>query len=434
MKKISIALIGLGTVGRGVVKVLKKRRLQLTKQLGIDISLDVICEKTALGRKDCELVKGCTVSKDALAVARQKNVDILIELIGGIHPAKKIIIEALKNGKHVVTANKALLAEQGDEIFLAAQKARRELRFEASVAGGVPIIKALREGFVANQIDEIYGILNGTSNYILTSMEDRGYSFSSALKEAQEKGYAERNPGLDIDGVDAAHKISLLALLAFNKRMPFDTVYREGIRSITLGDILYARELGAVIKLLAVAKRQGNKIDVRVHPTLIPIEHPLSSVRGAFNAVFVKGDLVGETLFFGQGAGEKPTASAVVSDVVDLAKEIAGGLTEVPKVGLGKKASLRELKNISDIETKYYIRFQAIDQPGVLAQIAKILGAHAISISSVLQQERNKAKSVPVIMITHEATEKNIKRALKQIEKLNVIKGQSVAIRMERLS
>ena len=427
MRKVNIGIIGFGTVGSGVAKVISGRASLLRERLGVNIVLKWVCDKDLKNRRAVRLPKG-VFTTDVNKVINDPDVDIVVELIGGIHPAKEIIFAALKNGKDVVTANKALLADQGASIFRFAKANGRKVYFEASVGGGIPVIKALREGLAANKISAIFGIINGTSNYVLSRMDKTGCDFKDALKEAQRLGYAERNPSLDINGGDSAHKLAILASIAFNRDVTYKDIYVEGISRISHSDIEYARELNSRIKLLAIAKLSGDNLELRVHPTLISMDHPLAGVDGVFNAVYILGDLVGEELFYGKGAGSLPAASAVISDIVDLAKCVDIFAAESAVFGRGKR-----IKNISDISSKFYIRFSCIDRPGVFAKIADILGKNNISIASVIQKERRREKTVPVIILTHEAPEASVRKALKNIDALSNVKGKSVSIRMEQL-
>lgn len=436
MKTINIGLIGFGTIGSGVVKVLTERRDSLKHMSGVDINLKYVCDKNLSASRGIKVKKGL-LTKDADTVLNDPDVDIVIELIGGIHPAREFILKALKNGKHVVTANKALLAQSAHEIFRAAAASNREVRFEASVGGGIPIIKALHEGFVANRINEIYGIINGTCNYILSRMSDEGCDFDAALKEAQRMGVAEANPTLDINGSDSAHKIKILAALSFGRLPKDEEVYQEGILAIEPCDIRYAKDMGYTIKLIAIAKRTKEGIEVRVHPTLVPDRHIFANVKGVFNAIYLKGDLIGDMLFYGKGAGSLPTASAVVSDVVDLAKLVKNNKTHrwlpvFKDVGANGHSPL-QIKKIDLVQSKYYIRIYALDKPGVLARVSGILGKNGISIASVTQKEERIASAAPVVMMTHEAVESRMRRALEAIDKLPVIKKKSIAIRVETL-
>lgn len=429
MKKINVGLIGLGTVGTGVARTLLERKSLLAKRSGIEIILRKVCDKD-LSRKRALSIDKAILTSDIKDVLNDKEIDIVIELIGGIHPAKEIIIEALKKGKHIVTANKALLAEEGLELFKLANRLNRNIYFEASVGGGIPIIKSLKEGLISNRVEAIYGIVNGTCNFILTQMSDKGISFKEALLEAQKRGFAERKPDLDIDGIDSAHKLAVLTQLAFGKFVGIDDIFIEGISRISLHDIKYAAELGLVIKLLAIAKREKDELEVRVHPTMIPRDHLLASVDGAFNAIYISADMVGDMLFYGLGAGQNPTASAVVGDIVSLSERLKTTDAAARPFDLSQGKNIKHLCKIDQISTRFYIRFMAIDKPGIFAKIAGILGKHKISIASVTQKERHRAKIVPVVIITHEAEEKAMRIALAKINKLAIVR-ESVAIRME---
>ncbi|MDD5422093.1 MAG: homoserine dehydrogenase, partial [Candidatus Omnitrophica bacterium] len=359
------------------------------------------------------------------------KIDIIVELIGGIRPAKDVVLEALRQGKHVVTANKALLSDSGYEIFNLSNALGLCVGFEASVGGGIPIIRAMKEGFVANRFEVIYGIINGTSNFILSKMAQDGLDFKEALEMAQKLGYAEADPYLDISGGDSSHKLSVLALLGFGASVKAGGIYTEGITNIEAGDITYAKELGYVIKLLAIAKRYGDSLELRVHPTLIPESHMLSNVNGVYNAIFVKGDLAGENLFYGKGAGAEPTSSAVVSDIIAISKHIAKDGAKVDCC-VGFKKDVKSIRAMDDIKTRYYIRFSAIDKPGVLARISGILAKYKISIASVSQKQKKSSKVVPIVMMTHEALECDMVKAIKEIDHLSAMKKKSVLIRVER--
>jgi len=430
MERINVGVIGFGTVGAGVIRTLLAKPQFLEKKIGSRLVLKAVCDKELRRKREVGLNPGILTS-DVKRILDNSDIQIVVELIGGIHPAKEFILEAFRRGKHVVTANKALLAECGEEIFRAAKACGVDLYFEASVGGGIPIIKALRESLGANHIDTLLGIVNGTSNYILTSMAEEGLSFTQALSEAKKKGYAERNPALDIKGLDSAHKLAILALLGFGKSVDIGDIYIEGIENISLSDIAYAQGLGYVIKPLAIAKNVEGQLEVRVHPTLLSKEHLLSNVNGVYNAIYVHGDLAGGTLFYGRGAGSRPAASSVVSDIIDVARNIRNNAACRVPVYVEDK-TIRGLRNMDDIETRYYLRLSVIDKPGCLATIAAILGKCGISIASVMQKERKLAKIVPVVMMTHEAREKNMRLSLQQIDKLNLIKEKTVAIRVER--
>ncbi len=428
LMKVNIGLIGLGTVGQGLVKALRANRQIIKSRLGLDLNFRLVAEKNWRRKRGVSI----PLSKRAPAskILSDPKVDIVVELIGGCGDARDYIVEALKNGKHVVTANKALLAEHGKKIFELAQRQGADLYYEASVCGGIPIIKALREGLGSNQINSIFGIVNGTCNYILSRMTDLGIEFSDALHEAQKLGYAEADPTLDIEGADSAHKLAILATLSSGSWIPFKSVYVEGISRITPQDIRYAKQFDYAVKLLAIYKQEGGQVDVRVHPTLIPKNHLLASVGGAFNAVCVNGEPVGEIVLYGSGAGQQPTSSAVLSDIIDIGLNIKNGSCgRVPVIA--ERIEKRSIKRIEEIETKYYLRFSVIDRPGVLAGITGILGRLQISIASVLQTERRIGGVVPVVVMTHRAKEKNVRRALAAIDRLPYIKARTTIIRVE---
>jgi homoserine dehydrogenase len=429
MKTFNIGLIGLGTVGTGLVKVLKANGPLLRERFGLDLRLLAVAEKDWRRRRDVTIPSSSRVP-DAHALIADPRIDIVVELIGGCGDARKYIIDALKRGKHVVTANKALLAEHGREIFDLAQKKGADLYYEASVCGAIPIIKAIREGLASSRIDSIFGIVNGTCNYILSRMTDAGIEFSEALREAQRLGYAEADPALDIEGVDSAHKLAVLATLASGSWVPLGAVHAEGIGRVAAVDIRYAKEFDYVIKLLAIFKQECGQIEARVHPTLIPKSHLLASVGGAHNAVCVKGDPAGEIVLYGSGAGQQPTSSAVLSDIIDIALNIGRGCCgRIPVIAA--KVGRKPVRRIGDIETQYYLRFSVIDRPGVLAGITGILGRLMISIASFLQIERRVGSAVPVVIMTHRAKEKSVRRALAEIDRLPFVKARTVLIRVE---
>ena len=429
MKKVNIGLIGFGTIGTGVIKSLANKASFIKTKRGISADIVRIVDKDLKRRRTIKVSKK-KLSRDVDKVLDDPGIDIVVELIGGIHPAKEFVIRALKNGKHVVTANKALLADSGKEIFKIARENGATVRFEGSVGGGIPVIKVLSEDFLANKIEAVYGIINGTSNYILTKMEDNGMSFNNALREAQRLGIAERNPTLDINGMDSAYKLAILSLLGFGRYIDVNEIFVEGIDNIELCDIQYAKELGYSIKLLAIAKKDGEKLDVRVHPTLLSSRHLLAGVRGAQNAIYIKGDLIGESLLYGEGAGEKATSSAVISDIMDIAESVANGKKlEMPTMDFD--SGIKGIKEIGKVRSRYYIRFMAADKPGVLAAISGVLARFKISIASVTQKERHKERAVPIVMMTHEAVESGLRKALNIINRLDSICGKPVAIRME---
>jgi homoserine dehydrogenase len=430
---INVGLLGWGVVGTGVSKILLNQSDLIVQNTGIQLRLTKIAKRTLpASRSGVQLPPDC-LTTDLAEVVDSSEIDIVVELIGGVTDARRLITRAIRNRKHVVTANKAVLAEHGFELFRLASDHKVSLNFEASTAGGIPIIKTLKESFAANRIQAIYGIINGTCNYILTQMHEKAVDFDEVLKEAQTKGYAEADPTLDIEGIDAAHKLTLLTALAYGFNMPMQQVYVEGITKITQKEIQYARELGYVIKLLAIAKCNQGGVEVRVHPTMIPSRSMLSNVGGAFNTVCVIGDAVGPTLFYGQGAGEMPTASAVVADIIDAAKSICGQVhSHVPRGWLSESQSDMSPCPIDAVETRYYVRLVALDQPGVLAQVSSLLGNHRIGIASVIQKERHEADgTASIVMVTHKAVEKNMQAALQEIDALDVVRGTSQLIRIE---
>jgi homoserine dehydrogenase len=429
MKKINVGIIGFGNVGSGVVRILRDRRSMLSGKIGTQINIKKIVDANITAKRNVSVEKGL-LSKKVSDILDDPQIDVIVELIGGINPAKEFICEALKKGKHVVTANKALLAQHGKELFALAQDCGKSIYFEASVGAGIPIIKSLREGLVANKFNSIFGIVNGTSNYVLSSMTGKNCSFSEALREAKQKGFAEKDPTFDIEGIDSAHKLIILIFLCFGKFVDMNEVFIEGISSVSISDINYAKELGFSIKLLAIAKREGESLEVRVHPTFVRDSHMLASVDGVFNAIYVSSDLAGDLLFYGPGAGQLSAASAVVSDLVDLTQDLKAGMFR-PTLNTIQDASIKKLRKINEFESRYYIRFTALDKPGVLATISGVLSKFGISIASVTQKQRAKAKSVPIVMVIHEAREKNLRQALEIIDRLNIIKEKSVAIRIE---
>jgi homoserine dehydrogenase len=422
MKELKVGIIGFGKVGTGTASILMNQRELLKKRTGIDFILKKVADRDIKRKREITLPEGVLV-EDPWEVIRDPEIDVVVELIGGINPAKEFIMEALKNGKNVVTANKALLAGEGNELFALAKEKGLQLGFEASVGGGIPIIKVMREGLVANKILAIYGIINGTTNYILTKMTNEGIDFQDALREAQNLGYAEADSTLDIEGIDSAHKITILASLAYGIPLSFSKVYCEGITKITAEDIAFAKEFGYKIKLLAIAKILNGEIEIRVHPTMIPDDYLIAKVDGVYNAIYVEGDSVGSTLYYGRGAGSMPTGSAVVADIVDIAKKVHSF-----PLDLSEKISI---KLIEEIESMYYFRFTALDRPGVLSKISGVFGEHNISIASVIQKGRSKAGAVPLVILTHKAREKDVLQAVEKIDKLPVVAAKSVFIRVE---
>jgi homoserine dehydrogenase len=435
MKPINVGLLGIGTVGGGTWEVLNRNAGEIQRRAGRAIRITRVADKAVA--KARKLTNGkAKIHADAFEVVRAPDIDIVVELIGGYTIAKQLVLEAIRNGKHVVTANKALLATHGNEIFKAAQKAGVMVGFEASVAGGIPIIKAVREGLAANRIEWIAGIINGTSNFILSEMRDKGISFGDALADAQKRGYAEADPTFDIEGVDAAHKLSILSALAFGIPMQFRKAYVEGISKLTREDIGYAEELGYRIKLLGITKKTRKGIELRVHPTLIPTRRLIANVEGVMNAILVKGDAVGPTLYYGAGAGAQPTASAVVADLVDVTRLItADPEHRVPHLAFQPdQLSKTPILAMEQVETSYYLRMRVADKPGVLANITRLLARSKISIDAMVQKEPAEGESrVDIVMLTHRALEKNVDEATRRIERLPTVLGRIVRLRLEEL-
>ena len=435
MKPIHVGLLGIGTVGGGTFSVLRRNQEEISRRAGRGILIKAVADQDLVRAR--KLVGDCAeTTDDAFLLVRRPDIDIVVELIGGTTIAKDLIMAAIENGKHVVTANKALLAHHGNEIFLAAQKKGVMVAFEAAVAGGVPIIKALREGLSANRIEWIAGIINGTSNFILSEMREKGSSFGAVLAQAQKLGYAETDPTFDIEGVDAAHKLTIMAAIAFGIPMQFDKVYTEGISKLTKEDIRYAEELGYRIKLLGITRRTAKGIELRVHPTLIPSKRLIANVEGVMNAILVQGDAVGPTLYYGAGAGAEPTASAVVADLVDVTRmHTADPEQRVPHLAFQPdRMSDLPILSMEDVETSYYLRLRVLDRPGVLADITRILADQSISIDTMVQKEPSEGEEqVDIIMLTHLTLERNINVAIKRIESLPVISGKVTRIRLEEL-
>ena len=424
MKQLKIGLLGLGQVGSGVYSILKSKGGALARKHGVRFHIEKIAVRRP-AKKRLVRAKRSELTTNARALVRNPEIDVIVELTGGIHPAKELILTALKSGKDVITANKALLAEHGRELFREAKRRGQHLFFEASVGGGIPVIKTIREGLIANKIHSVYSIINGTSNYILTKMSEEGLDFKDALKLAQEKGYAEADPKLDIEGTDAAHKLAILASLIFGGWVSLDDIYVRGISSIRSEDIAFAHEFGYVIKLLAIAKKSADGIEAHVQPALLPKSHVLSSVGGSYNAVFMRGDEVGDILLYGRGAGSRPTGSAVVSDLVDIAR-----MRESDDFFSPELKPLR-VRSMSSLLSRYYLRIHVIDRPGVLAQISHVLGRHRISISDVIQKERRLGSVVPLILLTHETQVESLVRAVRAINQLSVLKGKAQVLRIE---
>jgi homoserine dehydrogenase len=435
MKPINVGLLGIGTVGGGTFTVLERNREEISRRAGRDIVITVVADKDM--KRANEVVKGrAKVIDDAMAVVNDPSIDIVVELIGGTGISKQLILKAISNKKHAVTANKALLAQHGNEIFAAAQKEGVMVAFEAAVAGGVPIIKSLREGLAANRIEWIAGIINGTSNFILSEMRDKGASFDDVLKQAQKLGYAEADPTFDIEGVDAAHKLTIMAAIGFGIPMQFSAAYTEGISKLTREDIQYAEDLGYRIKLLGIAKRKAGGIELRVHPTLIPEKRLIANVEGVMNAILVKGDAVGQTMFYGAGAGAEPTASAVVADLIDVARTMtADPEHRVPHLAFQPdRLSDIAILPMGEVETAYYLRLRVQDKPGVLADITRVLADLGISIDAMVQKEPSEGEAqADIIMLTHRTVEKSVNAAIAKIEALPVVTGKVTRIRLEAL-
>jgi homoserine dehydrogenase len=435
MKPINVGLLGIGTVGSGTWDVLLRNASEIERRAGRGIRISRVADKD-LARVRKIVGTKAKITQDAYEVVRAKDIDIIIELIGGTTISKELVLEAIKHGKQVVTANKALLATHGNEIFKAAQKKGVMVAFEASVAGGIPIIKALREGLAANRVEWIAGIINGTSNFILSEMRAKGLSFATVLKEAQKRGYAETDPTFDIEGVDAAHKLTILSALAFGIPMQFNKAYTEGISKLTQEDIRYAEELGYRIKLLGITKKTLKGIELRVHPTLVPAKRLIANVEGVMNAILVNGDAAGPTMYYGAGAGSMPTASAVVADLVDVTRLITADPGQrVPHLAFQPDRLARDpILPIGEVETSYYLRMRVQDRPGVLADVTRILADSKISIDAMVQKEPGEGESrVDIVMLTHQAIEKNVNAAMAKIEKLPTVLGKVTRIRLEEL-
>ena len=435
MDAVKVGLLGLGTVGSGTVTVLQRNAEEITRRAGRGIRVTHAAARDLDKPRGCD-TSGITLTTDPAEVVNDPDIQIVVELIGGDSLAHDLVIKAIENGKHVVTANKALIAKHGNEIFAAAQKKGVMVAFEAAVAGGIPIIKAIREGLAGNRIQWLAGIINGTGNFILTEMRDKGRDFEDVLKEAQQLGYAEADPTFDVEGIDAAHKLTILASIAFGIPLQFDATYTEGISTITREDVAYAEALGYRIKHLGLTRRTGDGVELRVHPTLIPERRLIANVDGVMNAVLVMGDAVGPTLYYGAGAGAEPTASAVVADLVDVVRVLTSDPeNRVPHLAFqADQLSDVPVLDMTAVETAYYLRMQAEDRPGVLAEVTRILGDMGISIEAIIQKEplpgSDKAN---IIMLTHKVQEQNMNQAIAAIEALTSIDGAVTRIRMETL-
>ena len=435
MKAMNVGLLGIGTVGGGTFAVLKRNAEEITRRAGRPIQVSVVADRNL---EHARQVTGgsCRVVDDAFAVVADPEVDIVVELIGGYTVARELVLKAIENGKHVVTANKALLAKYGNEIFAAAQKKGVMVAFEAAVAGGIQIIKALREGLTANRIEWIAGIINGTTNFILSEMRSKGLPFAEVLKEAQRLGYAEADPTFDVEGVDAAHKLSIMSAIAFGTPMSFDKAYVEGITKLEAADIKYAEQLGYRIKLLGITKRTPEGVELRVHPTLIPTKRLIANVEGAMNAVLVKADAVGATMYYGKGAGAEPTASAVIADLVDVTRmHTADPEHRVPHLAFQPEAMVDlPILPLAEVVSSYYLRLRVEDKPGVLADITRILADQQISIDAMIQREPEEGEEqADIIFLTHETRERNVAAAIEKIESHAAVKGKLTRLRLEGL-
>ena len=435
MKPINVGLLGIGTVGGGTYTVLQRNAEEIARRAGRPIGITVVADKNVeLAQKVTQ--GACRVTDDAFSVVNDPEVDIVVELIGGDGVAKELVLKAIRNGKHVVTANKALLAKHGNAIFLEAQKMRVMVAFEAAVAGGIPIIKAVREGLAANRIEWIAGIINGTTNFILSEMRDKGLPFDAVLKEAQRLGYAEADPTFDIEGVDAAHKITILSAIAFGTPMQFEQAHIEGISSLEAQDIKYAEQLGYRIKLLGITRRTPDGVELRVHPTLIPAKRLIANVEGAMNAVLVQADAVGSTLYYGKGAGAEPTASAVIADLVDVTRmHTADPENRVPHLAFQPDQLVNlPILPMEKVESSYYLRLRVWDEPGVLADITRVLADEKISIDAMIQKEPGEGEDeADLVLLTHRTQEKLINDSIARLEDLPVVVGKVTRLRMEGL-
>ncbi len=436
MKEVRVGILGLGTIGSGVARLLLEQQELMSRRLGCHVRLVAACDRDILEREFDFDMEGVRLTAHANEVVTAEDVDLVVELIGGYEPARTFVATTIEHGKHVVTANKALIAKFGEELFPLAEAQGVAIGFEAAVGGGIPCLKALREGLAANGIQSVHGILNGTCNYILTKMEDEGTPFDEVLAEAQALGYAEADPTFDIEGIDTAHKLSIIAAMAFGSRIRFEDVYTEGISRITPDDIASAKELGYCIKLLGIAKPHDGHVEMRVHPTLVSLDAQIAQVSDSYNAVMISGDFVEHTMYFGRGAGERPTASAVVADIMDIARVIPGCVDRMAPPMAFVDAERRDVPTLpmADTESEYYLRFMVQDEPGVIAAITSILSDHRISLEALVQKARHAIKAVPVVMTTHETTEGNLQAAVARITALESVEGDALVLRMERFA
>jgi homoserine dehydrogenase len=432
MQNIKVGLLGFGTIGTGVVKVFQKNQGLLASRLGARLELVRIADLDTTTDRGVQIAPGL-LTDDAHALLDDPEIQIVIELIGGYEPARTFVLQAIRNGKHIVTANKALLARHGEEIFRTAEEAGVNVMFEAAVGGGIPVISAIKENLGANNFSAVYGILNGTCNYVLTRMDEEGEDFADVLVEAQRQGYAEADPAFDVEGIDTAHKLALLISLCFGTKVDFDQIYTEGISRVTALDIEYARDFGYKLKLLAIGKCDGEQVEARVHPTMIPANYSLSSINGVFNSIRLVGDFSGPVMLSGYGAGMLATASAVMGDVLAVARDLRTNTNiRVPAMGCPQsQMHYCTIKPMDQLVTSYYLRFNVKDQPGVLAQIAGILGKYEISIESMIQPHRHAAEAVPIVFMTHVAKERNVAAAVAEINQLDVIQEEALLIRIE---
>jgi len=440
LSELRVGLLGLGTIGTGVARILIEQQELMARRLGRPVRLVAAADRDLARERGLDF-SNVRLTDEADDILTADDVDLVVELIGGYEPARSFVVKALQHGKHVVTANKALIAKHGEELFPLAAKNGLAIGFEAAVGGGIPCLKALREGCAANAIESVYGILNGTCNFILTKMENEGADYADVLKEAQDLGYAEADPTFDVEGIDTAHKLSILAAMAYGSKIKFDEVFTEGISNISASDIESAAELGYRIKLLGIAKSHGDggmqKVEMRVHPTLVPADSQLAQVSDSYNAVQVSGDFVEHTMYFGRGAGERPTASAVVADIMDIARvcsdDGADGVQFLaPPMGFvdSERCELETLP-VADIQCEYYLRLMVQDQPGVIASVTSILADHRISLEAMSQKERSEANSVPIVMLTHETSEGNLQAAISRITSLSAVDQDVLILRKE---
>jgi homoserine dehydrogenase len=428
MRTVNVGLVGLGTVGSGVVEIFTRHGEDFRRRAGVDIKLVRFADRDPARATELGLPEG-SFTTDAFELVSEPDLDVVIELIGGTGVARDVVLAALKAGKSVVTANKALMAAHGQEVMDTASAHGVDIAFEASVGGGIPIISPLKHCLVSNEITSVMGIVNGTTNYMLTRMTEDGLDYDTALAEAQAKGFAEADPTADVDGLDAAAKIAILASIAFNSRVVMNEVPAEGIRSISAADVAYAAEMGYAVKLLAIARRTSTGIDIRVHPTMIRATHPLASVNGVYNAIYVVGDAVGETMFFGEGAGSLPAASAVVGDVIEVARHISRGCLGLVGCTCNEQLPIRD---IGDLETPYYLRFRVVDEPGVFGRVATVFGDHGVSLASVIQKSADEP-TAEIVYVTHRATERSVRSALAEIEQLDIVESIDTVLRVEDL-